>query len=146
MRGSSKNFSSAPPPPLAAAKLRTRCAVALTGAWLALVLAGCAPEAGAPPAPPDLLPPAELVTLLADLHVAEARAQHAARAADTVQALYQQQEEQILRHRRVTTGQFQRSFAYYAARPAELELIYATLTDTLAMRQVRLRSAARPPR
>ena len=44
------------------------------------------------------------------------------------------------------SAQFQRSFAYYAARPAELELIYATLTDTLAMRQVRLRSAARPPR
>ena len=86
-----------------------------------------------------LLAPAVLVPVLADLHVAEARAQHGARAADTIQALYQQQEQAVFQQRKVSVPQFQRSYAYYAARPAELEAIYAALTDTLAMRQVRLR-------
>ncbi len=104
-----------------------------------LLLAACSADAGAPPAPPDLLLPGSLVPLLADLHVAEARAQHAARAADTIQALYQRQEMAVFQRRHVTARQFSASYAYYAARPAELEAIYATLTDTLAMRQVRVR-------
>ncbi len=93
-----------------------------------------------PPAPDDLLTPAALTSVLADLHVAEARAQHATRAADTVQALYQREEAAIFRRRGLAANQFQRSYAYYAARPAELEAVYAALTDTLAMRQVRLRA------
>lgn len=125
-----------------AAKLRTfgagrRNAALLLG--LVLTVA-CDPDAGAPPAPADLLTPATLVPLLADLHVAEARAQHSARAADTVQALYHQQEAAIFRRRGLSAGRFQRSYAYYAGRPTALEAIYAALTDTLAMRQVRLRA------
>lgn len=109
------------------------------GGLLAVVAAACAPADG-PPAPPDLLPPAELVPLLADLHIAEARAQHASRSPDTVQALYQRLEAQTFERRRVPAVRFQSSYAYYAARPAELEAIYATLTDTLAMRQVRVQA------
>lgn len=81
-----------------------------------------------------------MVPLLADLHVAEARAQHSARAPDTIQALYQQQEKTIYWKRGIEPERFDRSFQYYAGHPAELEAIYATLTDTLAMREVRLRA------
>ncbi|MBC7448015.1 MAG: DUF4296 domain-containing protein [Hymenobacteraceae bacterium] len=130
-----------------AAKLRPRGGVAGGVGWRALLaltglltLAACAPDAGAPPAPPDLLAPAVLVPVLADLHVAEARAQHASQATDTIQALYQQLETTVFRRRHLTVQQFRASYAYYAARPAELEAIYATLTDTLAMRQVRIRA------
>ncbi len=124
------------------AKLRTgraalRCfgVAALLGAATA-----CGSEAGLPPKPDNLLSPAQLVPLLADMQVAEARAQHSARAPDTIQALYQGQETEILRRRGVTSQQFQQSYAHYAARPAELEAIYKTLTDTLSMREVRLKS------
>ena len=110
-----------------------------SGLLLLLLLGSCSPDNGPPPAPDDLLAPAALVPVLADLHVAEARAQHSARAADTVQALYQQQEKAVFWRRNLSARQFQQSYAYYAARPAELEAIYAALTDTLAMRQVRLR-------
>lgn len=112
---------------------------------LLLALGACNSEAGAPPAPPDLLPPAALVPVLADLHVAEARAQHNARAPDTMQALYQSQEKAIFARRHVAARQFQESVAYYGGRPAELEAIYAALTDTLSMRQVRLRTREKLP-
>ena len=118
------------------AKLRICLAAGLV--WLA----GCAPEAG-PPKPADLLAPREMVPLLADLHVAEGRAQHSARAADTIQALYLQQEAAIFWKRGVDRARFERSYRYYAAHPEELEAIYATLTDTLAMREVRLKAKAR---
>ena len=131
---------------LGGAKLRTGAAgwgksVATFVVGLALLplLLACDPDAGAPPAPPDLLTPDALVSVLADLHLAEARAQHAARAADTIQALYQQQETAALARRAVTRPRFEASYAYYAGRPAELEAIYAALTDTLSLRLVHLR-------
>jgi Domain of unknown function (DUF4296) len=107
-------------------------------------MAACGSEAGLPPKPDDLLSPEQLVPLLADLQVAEARAQHSARAPDTIQALYQRQETAIFRRLKVPSRQFQQSYAYYAARPAELEAIYKTLTDTLAMREVKMKVVPEP--
>lgn len=111
-------------------------------ALLPLLLGACAPDPG-PPRPDDLLTPAEMVPLLADLHVAEARAQHSARAADTIQALYLAQEKTIYWKRGIEPDRFNRSFQYYAGHPADLEAIYSTLTDTLAMREVRMRAQAK---
>ena len=91
-------------------------------------------------APPDLLPPAELVPLLADLHLAEARAQHAARTPDTIQALYEKLEADIYQRRHFSRARFNASYHYYANRPDELEAIYATLVDTLGLREVKVRS------
>ncbi len=91
-------------------------------------------------APPDLLPPAELVPLLADLHLAEACAQHASRAPDTIQALYEKLEADIYQRRHLTRARFNASYRYYANRPDELESIYATLVDTLGLREVKVRS------
>lgn len=108
------------------------------GVLTALTLA-CSPTPDALPAPADLLPPKQLVSLLADLHVAENRAQRSARAADTVQAMYLRAEADIYRQRHLTRAQFDQSYAYYATRPAELEEIYAALIDTLAMREVRVK-------
>lgn len=92
--------------------------------------------------PQPLMPRQQMVSVLADLHLLEARVEAARLSPDSARALYLQQHKSVLWRRRVTDSVFQQSYRYYAGHGKDLDEIYATVIDTLAMRQVKV--AAKP--
>lgn len=101
------------------------------------MLFGCQRLDDAPP-PQPLMPREQLVSLLADLHLLEARVENARLSADSARALYLQQQKDIFWRREVTDSLFQRSYRYYASHGKDLDDIYGTVLDTLAARQAKL--------
>ena len=121
---------------------RRRCQ-ALLLAPLLLALPACQrPEE--PPRPPDLLTKEQLVPLLADLHVLEARVEGSRLSPDSSRALYQAEQKNILWKREVTDSAFQRSYRYYGIHGKDLDDIYGAVIDTLKRREDRFGPAPAP--
>ncbi|HEX8427137.1 DUF4296 domain-containing protein [Hymenobacter sp.] len=80
----------------------------------------------------------QLVNVLADLHMLEARVEYSHLSPDSARALYLQQQKNIFWRREVTDSLFQRSYRYYASHGKDLDDIYGVVLDTLAMRQTKL--------
>jgi Domain of unknown function (DUF4296) len=93
-------------------------------------------EEVAPPQP--LMPREQLVSLLADLHTLEARVEGSRLNPDSARALYLQQQKALFWRREVSDSLFQQSYRYYASHGKDLDEIYGTVIDTLAMRQVKM--------
>lgn len=107
--------------------------------WAALLAAGlgsCQRPEEVPP-PGNLMPREQLVSLLADLHLLEARVEAAGLSPDSARALYLQQEKNLFWKREVNDSLFRQSYRYYASHDKDLDDIYATVIDTLAMRQTK---------
>ena len=104
---------------------------------LAGLLAGCQPSDDVQP-PQPLMPRQQLVSILADLHLLEARVESSRLPPDSARALYLQQQKSLFRRRQITDSLFQQSYRYYASHGKDLDDIYGTVLDTLAMRQAEL--------
>ena len=112
---------------------RRRCQ-ALLLAPLLLALPACQrPEE--PPRPADLLTKEQLVPLLADLHILEARVESSRLSPDSSRALYQAEQKNTLWKREITDSAFQRSYRYYGIHGKDLDDIYGAVIDTLKHRQ-----------
>ena len=104
---------------------------------LPLLLAACQrPENLAPPA--DLLPREKTISLLADLHLLEARVENARLQPDSARALYLTQQKNVLWQASVSDSVFQRSYRYYSIHGKDLDEIYAAVIDTLGQREYRM--------
>ncbi|MBC8083517.1 MAG: DUF4296 domain-containing protein [Hymenobacter sp.] len=101
------------------------------------LLPGCQRPDDAPP-PQPLMPREQLVRLLADLHQLEAQVENSRLSPDSARALYLQQQKGIFWRREVTDSLFQQSYRYYASHGIDLDDIYGTILDTLALRQTKL--------
>ena len=95
-----------------------------------------------PPQPADLLPKEKMISLLADLHVLEARVESSRLQADSARALYLSQEKELLWKRSVTDSAFQRSYRYYFIHGKDLDDIYKAVIDTLGHREHKLDPAS----
>ncbi|MBJ6111691.1 DUF4296 domain-containing protein [Hymenobacter sp. BT523] len=116
-----------------------RC-LGLLLAPLLLASPGCQrPEE--PTKPADLLPKDQMIRLLADLHVLEARVENSRLPQDSARALYQAQHKALLWNREVTDSAFQRSYRYYGIHGKDLSEIYGAVIDTLNKRTEKLEPA-----
>ena len=104
---------------------------------LAGLLLGCQRTDDVPP-PQPLMPRVQMVSVLADLHLLEARVENARLSADSARALYLQQQKAIFWRYEVTDSLFHQSYRYYATHGKDLDDIYGVVLDTLSMRQLKL--------
>ncbi|GAB3326076.1 hypothetical protein GCM10027511_35580 [Hymenobacter humi] len=95
-----------------------------------------------PPRPADLIPREKMISLLADLHVLEARVESSRLQADSSRALYLSQQKALLSKSQVTDSAFQRSYRYYGIHGKDLDEIYKAVIDTLNQREKKLDPAA----
>ena len=114
-------------------KRRLCLAVALA----ALALPACQrPETV--PAPPGLLPAAQLANLLVEMHLLESRVENTRLSPDSARALFLNQQKNLLWQSSITDSQFVRSYRYYSVHGKDLDDIYAAVLDTLGQREYRL--------
>ena len=85
-----------------------------------------------PPQPDNLLTKDQMVSLLAQLHVLEARVENSRLSADSARALYLTQQKEILWRSQLTDSAFQRSYRYYGIHGKDLDEIYGAVIDTLS--------------
>lgn len=113
-------------------------------ASLLLALPACQrPEE--PPRPAVLVPKEQMITLLADLHLLEARVENSRLSADSARALFQSQQKELLWQREISDSAFHRSYRYYGIHGKDLDDIYAAVIDTLSRWEFRLGPAAGSP-
>jgi len=97
--------------------------------------AACArPEQVLPP--PKLVPKPEMVTLLVQLHVLEARLENVRLSPDSARALFLSQQRELFWQHNITPDDsaFVRSYRYYATHDKDLDGIYAQVLDSLTAR------------
>ena len=114
------------------------------GLLLAL-LTGCSmPEEVLPP--PQLLSKNEMVSLLVQLHLLEARVESSRLSPDSARALFQQQKSEILRKNNVSEKDsvLQRSYRFYAVNRKDMDEIYKVVIDSLERRTTKLNASTQP--
>jgi hypothetical protein len=112
---------------------------------LLALLSSCAmPEEVKPP--PQLLSKDELVTLLVQLHLLEARVESSRLSPDSARALFQQQKSEILRKNNISEKDsvLQRSYRFYAVNHKDMDDIYKVVIDSLEHRAAKLDAGAHP--
>ncbi len=110
-----------------------------------LLALGACQKADDVPAPPQLIPTNQMVRLLVDLHTLEARTDGAGLTPDSTRALFRQEQKKLHWRYEVTDSTFQQSYRYYAIHGQDLDAIYATVIDSLALREARRQPADAPP-
>jgi hypothetical protein len=115
------------------------------GLLLALLTSCGMPEEVKPPE--QLLSKDELVSLLVQLHLLEARVESSRLSPDSARALFQQQKSEILRKNNVSEKDsvLQRSFRFYAVNHKDMDEIYKVVIDSLERRAPKLNKSAQPP-
>ena len=120
-----------------------RCCLSLLLAPLLLALPACQrPEE--PLRPADLLPKEQLIPLIADLHLLEARVEGSRLSPDSSRALYLSEQKNLLSKRGVTDSAFQRSYRYYGIHGKDLDDIYGAVIDTLTRREAKFKPPVAP--
>lgn len=112
---------------------------------LLLAAAGCErPEQV--PQPPHLLPKDQLVSLLVQIHLLEARVENSRLSPDSARALYLSQQRELFWRNNVppTDSTFERSYRYYATHNKDLDEIYAVVLDSLAARNKKMGGSNEP--
>ncbi len=116
---------------------------------LALALLLAAPGCERPeqvPAPPHLLPKDQMVNLLVQIHLLEARVEDSRLTPDSARALYLSQQRELFWRNGVPPNDstFERSYHYYAIHKKDLDEIYAVVIDSLAARQKKMGGSNSP--
>jgi hypothetical protein len=113
-------------------------AFSLTG-----LLLGCAEEKEKVPA--GLLPEAKLISILADIHIAESRVELSRYSPDTSGVIFKQLQQEIYKKHHVSEAQFNKTYNYYLEHITALDKIYERLVDTLGMREIKAPATIKEP-
>lgn len=90
----------------------------------------------------DILSKQEMVKIMEELYITEEKVNYLAIPRDSAKEVFSVMEKKVFENAAVNDAVFRKSFDYYMERPAELELIYTALVDTLQLREQR--SSPRP--
>lgn len=101
---------------------------------IALLLFGC----GSQEKPKGLLSQDEMVSLMVDVYLAEARISTTGIPRDSATKLFEPYENALIAKRGITDSILQANYAYYLQKPDELEKILDAVIDTLNLREQRL--------
>ena len=85
----------------------------------------------------------EMVNLMMEIYLAEARASLVPAARDSSYRLFVAYQDSILQRRSVSDTTLRKAYAYYLEHPAELEAIYDAIIDSLSLKEQLLRGS--PP-
>jgi len=96
-----------------------------------LVFTSCGPDAPEPPS--GTIPKDTMISLLADVHVAESRLLLSGEFLNNhqVKSAYMQQ---VLAKFNIDTTRFNQSFSYYTSRPDEFEQMYEHIMEEISKR------------
>ncbi|MGD1889175.1 MAG: DUF4296 domain-containing protein, partial [Cyclobacteriaceae bacterium] len=86
-------------------------------------------------APPvDLLSKDQMVSILIDLHLAEAKMSYTgSRKADSIEIIYRNYERTIFNEHSVTDSTYFRSYEYYLEHMDQMERIYTAVVDSFSV-------------
>jgi hypothetical protein len=102
------------------------------------VLLGCGQNE--PKRPAGLLPESQMVQILADVHIAEARIENHVVYPDTALMMYNIEQKRILLSYGIEEEAFRKTYHYYMNNIRAMDRLYETVLDTLSVREARLRS------
>jgi 3-hydroxyacyl-CoA dehydrogenase len=98
-----------------------------------LLLTGCIRDEQAPP---HVLPKEQIVSILIDIHIAEAKANRMSlRSYDSTQAYYKKLERDIFKKHQVDTAVYRKSFTYYMDHMKLMDEIYTAVVDSLNVKE-----------
>jgi hypothetical protein len=86
----------------------------------------------------DILSPAEMVKVLGELYITEEKVNKLSIDRDSSAKALDYLDDKVFEKYATTDTLFKRSLNYYLERPEEIEKIYATLIDSLNLREQRL--------
>jgi len=89
-----------------------------------------------------MIPQAEMVQILADIHTLEAQVEGQIIYPDTALMTFNYGQEQLLKRHGVTREQFRNSYHYYVTHVKEMNKLYETIIDTLSLRESKFKAAA----
>ena len=92
--------------------------------------------------PKDLLPPAKLTSILADIHLAESRVEQMRVSPDTANVVFKRLQTEIFNKHKVSEKEFSKTYDFYLNHISELDKIYEGLVDTLGMREIKISSTS----
>lgn len=87
--------------------------------------------------PEGILSRQEMVKIMEDLYLSEEKVNHLSLSRDSAKQVAAFLQEKVFESSNVNDSVFMKSFDYYMERPAQLELIYTALVDTLQLREQR---------
>ena len=93
------------------------------------------------PVPPaNLLPREQMISVLVDLHITEARVETSRLAPDSARVLFREVSKELYARHQTDEKTFRQSLSYYAIHGKDLEEIYGSVVDSIAVRQVNLQT------
>ena len=107
--------------------------VRLLAIILLLGLASCRPETEKPPA--DLLGKEEMVSALIRIHLLESDLEFKHLPQDSADAIFKREEKKLLQKLKIDEKRFRSSYDFYLKHPEYLDVIYATVVDSLSLRE-----------
>jgi 3-hydroxyacyl-CoA dehydrogenase len=98
-----------------------------------LLLTGCV---GEEQAPPHVLSKEQMVNILVDIHIAEAKANRVLlRSYDSTQAYYKKLEQDVFKKHQVDSAVYRKSFTYYMDHMKQMDEIYTAVVDSLNVKE-----------
>jgi hypothetical protein len=86
--------------------------------------------------PKQVLTKEQMVAVLVDIHIAEARANRVAlRSYDSIQAYYKKLERDVFVKHKVDSASYRKSFTYYMDHMKHMDEIYAAVVDSLNVKE-----------
>lgn len=99
---------------------------------------------GSPKKPKDVLTQPQLAALLVDIYTAEAKLDKLPIGKDSSIRFFIPFEQKMLQTKGIPDSILRKTYSYYLANPKELEQVYDSVIDTLALREQMLTSGPRP--
>jgi len=125
--------------------LRTKLLALLLGT-LSLLLPGCSTKE-VDQKPEKLIPEDKMATILADIHLAEAKVSKIGlNASDSTTLLYRHLEKQIYAKHRVDTATYNQSYTYYSSNPDRMVELYKQVVKNLERLQKTKPDTANQPK
>jgi hypothetical protein len=100
---------------------------------IVLLLFSCVKKS--PPA--GILSKQDMVDIISDIYVSEEKASRLTVNRDSLEAIAQYFEYKVLEQKATSDSVFRKSFDYYMDRPADMELIYTAVVDSLQLQEQR---------
>lgn len=88
--------------------------------------------------PEYILSHEQMIQALAEIYIAEQKVQRLNLNADTAALIFGSLEKRVFQNLNIPDSVFRASFDFYMDHPKEMELIYATLVDSLQLREQRV--------
>lgn len=99
--------------------------------FVACIAGGCADNGR----PPGVLSKEEYASFLVDVYLTEARLSTLQIPSDSAMRLYLAHEPELLARNGVTDSIVKLTYEYYVNHPKEMEQVYASVVDTLSLRE-----------